>query len=77
MIRLQERFMFLASGLPMMLERAINPQGIEGQIEGGAVQSIGQAIMENFVLYEGACNRELCKIFRLTSGCADVLHQSG
>ena len=33
--------------------RAVNPQGVEGQVEGGAVQSIGQATMENFVLNEG------------------------
>jgi CO/xanthine dehydrogenase Mo-binding subunit len=33
--------------------RAINPQGIEGQIEGGVVQSMGQAIMENYVQNNG------------------------
>ena len=48
--------------------RAINPQGIEGQIEGGAVQSIGQAIMENFVLSEGVpVNRNFAKYILPTS----------
>lgn len=33
--------------------RAINPQGIEGQVEGGAVQSVGQATMEAYSLVSG------------------------
>ena len=28
--------------------RAINPQGVEGQIEGGVVQGLGQALMEDY-----------------------------
>ena len=33
--------------------RAINPQGVEGQIEGGAVQGLGQALMEDYQLSDG------------------------
>ncbi|WP_102960069.1 xanthine dehydrogenase family protein molybdopterin-binding subunit [Mangrovicella endophytica] len=33
--------------------RAINPRGVEGQIEGGIVQGLGQALMEDYQLKEG------------------------
>ncbi len=33
--------------------RAINPQQVEGQIEGGVVQAAGYAILENFVMHDG------------------------
>ena len=33
--------------------RAINPRGVEGQIEGGVVQGMGQALMENYVQQDG------------------------
>jgi CO/xanthine dehydrogenase Mo-binding subunit len=33
--------------------RAINPQSVEGQIEGGAVQGLGHAMLEEVVLDEG------------------------
>lgn len=33
--------------------RVVNPQGVKAQIEGGAVQSLGQAIMEDFPLKDG------------------------
>ncbi|MBI9034182.1 MAG: xanthine dehydrogenase family protein molybdopterin-binding subunit [Bacteroidales bacterium] len=33
--------------------KAINPQQIEGQIEGAVVQSAGYALMENYILKEG------------------------
>jgi CO/xanthine dehydrogenase Mo-binding subunit/aerobic-type carbon monoxide dehydrogenase small subunit (CoxS/CutS family) len=33
--------------------RAVNPQGIEGQIEGGIVQAIGQGLMEDYKLAGG------------------------
>ncbi len=33
--------------------RAINPQGVEGQIEGGIVQGLGQALMEDYQQVEG------------------------
>ncbi|WP_171060545.1 xanthine dehydrogenase family protein molybdopterin-binding subunit [Poseidonocella sp. HB161398] len=33
--------------------RAINPRGVEGQIEGGVVQGLGQALMEDYVTVEG------------------------
>ncbi len=33
--------------------RAINPKGVEGQVEGGVVQAVGQALMENFELNNG------------------------
>lgn len=33
--------------------RAINPRGVEGQIEGGIVQGLGQALMEDYKLVDG------------------------
>ena len=33
--------------------RAVNPHGVEGQIEGGVVQALGQGLMENYKLSEG------------------------
>ncbi len=33
--------------------RAINPRGVEGQIEGGVVQGLGQALMEDYKLDQG------------------------
>jgi len=33
--------------------KAINPKGVEGQIEGGVVQAVGQALMENYELEKG------------------------
>src|SRR5262249_15672223 len=33
--------------------RAVNPQGVEGQIEGGIVQALGQALMEDYRLENG------------------------
>jgi CO/xanthine dehydrogenase Mo-binding subunit len=33
--------------------RAVNPQGVEGQIEGGIVQALGQALMEDYELKDG------------------------
>jgi len=33
--------------------RAINPRGVEGQIEGGVVQGLGQALMEDYQTSEG------------------------
>jgi CO/xanthine dehydrogenase Mo-binding subunit len=33
--------------------RAINPRGVEGQIEGGIVQGIGQALMEEYITVDG------------------------
>jgi len=33
--------------------RAINPRGVEGQIEGGVVQGLGQALMEDYKLSGG------------------------
>lgn len=33
--------------------RAVNPQGIEGQIEGGIAQSLGQTLMEDYKLENG------------------------
>ncbi len=33
--------------------RAINPRGVEGQIEGGIVQGLGQALMEDYQLENG------------------------
>ena len=33
--------------------RAVNPRGVEGQIEGGIVQALGQALMEDYKLEAG------------------------
>ena len=33
--------------------RAVNPQGVEGQIEGGVVQALGQGLMEDYQLERG------------------------
>jgi CO/xanthine dehydrogenase Mo-binding subunit len=33
--------------------RAVNPRGVEGQIEGGVVQALGQALMEDYKLELG------------------------
>lgn len=33
--------------------RAVNPQGVEGQVEGGIAQAIGQALMEDYRLDQG------------------------
>ncbi|MEO1199485.1 MAG: molybdopterin cofactor-binding domain-containing protein [Pseudomonadota bacterium] len=33
--------------------RAINPRGVEGQIEGGVVQGLGQALMEDYKTEDG------------------------
>ncbi|MBS1250271.1 MAG: putative xanthine dehydrogenase subunit D [Chloroflexi bacterium] len=33
--------------------KAINPQQVEGQIEGGVVQAVGYALLENFIQEEG------------------------
>lgn len=33
--------------------RAVNPAGVEGQIEGGIVQALGQALMEDYKLADG------------------------
>jgi len=33
--------------------RAVNPQGVEGQIEGGVVQALGQGLMEDYKLSQG------------------------
>ncbi len=33
--------------------KAINPSGIEGQVEGGVAQGIGLAVTENFLLRNG------------------------
>ena len=33
--------------------RAVNPQGVEGQIEGGIVQALGQGLMEDYKLDQG------------------------
>jgi CO/xanthine dehydrogenase Mo-binding subunit len=33
--------------------RAVNPKGVEGQIEGGIVQALGQGLMEDYKLDKG------------------------
>ena len=37
----------------MDVGKAINPQQVEGQIQGGVIQSMGYALMENFIEKEG------------------------
>lgn len=55
--------------------RVINPQGVEGQIEGGAIQSMGQAIMENYTLKEGIpVNRNFAKYILPTSVDIPAVH---
>lgn len=55
--------------------RVINPQGVEGQIEGGAIQSMGQAIMENYVLNEGIpANKNFAKYILPTSVDIPFVH---
>ena len=57
--------------------RAINPQGVEGQIEGGAVQSMGQAIMEDFTIKEGIpVNKNFAKYILPTSVDIPVIHST-
>jgi CO/xanthine dehydrogenase Mo-binding subunit len=33
--------------------RVVNPRGVEGQIEGGIVQAVGQALMEDYIQIDG------------------------
>ncbi|MBT3535620.1 MAG: molybdopterin-dependent oxidoreductase [Rhodospirillaceae bacterium] len=33
--------------------RVVNPRGVEGQIEGGIVQAVGQALMEDYIQVDG------------------------
>src|SRR4029078_2253121 len=33
--------------------RTVNPQGVEGQIEGGIVQALGQGLMEDYKVHAG------------------------
>jgi CO/xanthine dehydrogenase Mo-binding subunit/aerobic-type carbon monoxide dehydrogenase small subunit (CoxS/CutS family) len=33
--------------------RVVNPRGVEGQIEGGVVQALGQALMEDYIQVDG------------------------
>ena len=33
--------------------RVVNPRGVEGQIEGGVVQAVGQALMEDYIQVDG------------------------
>ncbi|MFV0363102.1 MAG: molybdopterin-dependent oxidoreductase [Suipraeoptans sp.] len=57
--------------------RVINRQGVEGQIEGGAAQSIGQAIMENFEFREGVpLNRSFAKYILPTSVDIPMFHSN-
>jgi CO/xanthine dehydrogenase Mo-binding subunit len=51
--------------------RAINPQSVEGQIQGGAVQGLGYALMEEIVLQEGI-NQTTSFASYLIPGASDV-----
>jgi CO/xanthine dehydrogenase Mo-binding subunit len=51
--------------------RAINPQSVEGQIQGGAVQGLGYAMLEE-VLLEGGINMTTSFASYLIPGAADV-----
>jgi CO/xanthine dehydrogenase Mo-binding subunit len=53
--------------------RAVNPRGVEGQIEGGIVQALGQGLMEDYRTVEGrALTPNLAKYILPTS--LDVPH---
>jgi CO/xanthine dehydrogenase Mo-binding subunit len=53
--------------------RAVNPRGVEGQIEGGIVQALGQGLMEDYRTIEGrAATPNLAKYILPTS--LDVPH---
>jgi CO/xanthine dehydrogenase Mo-binding subunit len=53
--------------------RAVNPRGVEGQIEGGIVQALGQGLMEDYRTVEGrATTPNLAKYILPTS--LDVPH---
>ena len=53
--------------------RAVNPRGVEGQIEGGIVQALGQGLMEDYRTVEGrAVTPNLAKYILPTS--LDVPH---
>ncbi len=53
--------------------RAVNPRGVEGQIEGGIVQALGQGLMEDYKLAQGHTHDAgLCQIHLPTS--LDVPH---
>ncbi len=39
--------------------RAVNPRGVEGQIEGGIVQALGQGLMEDYKTVEAAPRRPI------------------
>ena len=48
--------------------RAVNPQGVEGQIEGGIVQALGQGLMEDYKLKDGhTCTSGFAKYILPTS----------
>ncbi|MBQ0059502.1 MAG: molybdopterin-dependent oxidoreductase [Lachnospiraceae bacterium] len=51
--------------------RVISPQGVEGQVHGGAVMSMGQAIMEDFPCKDGVpVNKDFAKYLLPT--CVDI-----
>lgn len=57
--------------------RAINPQGVEAQIEGGAIMSMGQAIMEDYALSEGVpVNKNFAKYILPTSVDVPRVHSA-
>jgi len=45
--------------------RALNPLALEGQIEGGILMGLGQALMEDFVLHDGVPQRLDLKHYRI------------
>ncbi len=46
---------------------AINPLGLQGQIEGGVVMGIGQALVENFIVEEGRVITDRLARYRIPS----------
>jgi CO/xanthine dehydrogenase Mo-binding subunit len=53
--------------------RVVNPRGVEGQIEGGIVQAVGQSLMEDYIQVEGqTTTRGLAKYILPTA--LDVPH---
>jgi CO/xanthine dehydrogenase Mo-binding subunit len=54
--------------------RAINPQQVEGQIEGGVVQAQGYAIMENFQMREGRVVTDMLSTYLIPT-ILDIPHE--
>ena len=54
--------------------KAVNPQQVEGQIEGAVAQSVGWTLLENFVQEEGRAVTQRLSTY-LIPGVADVVEE--